>query len=95
VPASAGSSAVELVGCADISVAREKLDYLEDDPDRRNCEGLRMTAHCDDAAGTGAVIRMPPGKERAGREVRTLPRGYGDLIAAMRLSARSGGVRLG
>jgi hypothetical protein len=34
------------------------------------CEGFRMTAHCDDSAWTGAVVRKPPGKERAGDEVR-------------------------
>ena len=30
-----------------------------------------MTAHRDDAACTGAVVRKPPVKERAGDEVRT------------------------
>jgi hypothetical protein len=30
------------------------------------CEGFRMTAHWDDAACTGAVVRKPPVKERAG-----------------------------
>jgi hypothetical protein len=62
---------------------------------RRSCEGFRMTAHRDDAAGAGADVRKPPGKEAAGRGARTLPRGYGDLIAAMGLSARREGVRLG
>jgi hypothetical protein len=30
------------------------------------CEGFRMTANHDDAVGTGAVVRKPPGKEPAG-----------------------------
>ena len=34
--------------------------------------GFRMTAHRDDACGTGAVVRKPPGKERAGSLVRGL-----------------------
>src|SRR5882757_8571561 len=38
------------------------------------CEGFRMTAHRDDSACTGAVVRKPPVKERAGDEVRTLRR---------------------
>src|SRR5450631_1306808 len=29
------------------------------------CEGFRMTAHHDDSACTGAVVRKPPVKERA------------------------------
>src|SRR5258705_5191855 len=29
------------------------------------CEGFRMTAHHDDAAGAGAVVRKPPVKETA------------------------------
>ena len=33
-----------------------------------------MTAHRDDSACTGAVVRKPPVKERAGEEVRTLRR---------------------
>ena len=33
-----------------------------------------MTAHRDDSACTGAVVRKPPVKERAGDEVRTLRR---------------------
>jgi hypothetical protein len=37
----------------------------------RCCEGFRMTAHRDDSACTGAVVRKPPVKERAGDEVRT------------------------
>jgi hypothetical protein len=31
----------------------------------RLCEGFRMTAHHDDSACTGAVVRKPPVKERA------------------------------
>ena len=34
--------------------------------DFRICEGFRMTAHRDDSACTGAVVRKPPVKERAG-----------------------------
>jgi hypothetical protein len=30
------------------------------------CEGFRMTAHRDASACTGAVVRKPPVKERAG-----------------------------
>ena len=33
-----------------------------------------MTAHRDDLACTGAVVRKPPVKERAGDEVLTVPR---------------------
>jgi len=33
------------------------------------CEGFRMTAHRDASACTGAVVRKPPVKERAGDEV--------------------------
>src|SRR5471030_3208575 len=40
----------------------------------RNCEGFRMTAHRDDSACTGAVVRKPPVKERAGDEARTVTR---------------------
>jgi hypothetical protein len=36
------------------------------------CEGFRMTAHRDDSACTGAVVRKPPVKERAGDEVPTV-----------------------
>src|SRR4051812_21255707 len=36
------------------------------EPEFRFCEGFRMTAHRDDAAGTGAVVRKPLGKEPAG-----------------------------
>jgi hypothetical protein len=32
----------------------------------RFCEGFRTTAHRDSGAGTGAVVRKPPGKEPAG-----------------------------
>jgi hypothetical protein len=35
----------------------------------RFCEGFRMTAHRDDSACTGVVVRKPPGKERAGDEL--------------------------
>src|SRR5712691_3895233 len=38
------------------------------------CEGFRMTAHRDDSACTGAVVRKPPGKERAGDEAPTVRR---------------------
>jgi hypothetical protein len=38
------------------------------------CEGFRMTAHRDDSACTGAVVRRPPGKERAGDELPTVRR---------------------
>jgi hypothetical protein len=31
------------------------------------CEGFRMTAHRDDWAGAGAVVRKPPMKETAVR----------------------------
>src|SRR5258708_32805172 len=40
----------------------------------RFCEGFRMPAHRDGSACTGAVVRKPPVKERAGDEVRTLRR---------------------
>jgi hypothetical protein len=40
--------------------------------DGRFCEGFRMTAHRDDSACTGAVVRKPPVKERAGDEVPTV-----------------------
>ena len=38
------------------------------------CEGFRMTAHRDGSACTGAVVRKPPVKERAGDEVPTVTR---------------------
>ena len=38
------------------------------------CEGFRMTAHRDNSACTRAVVRKPPGKERAGDEVPTVTR---------------------
>jgi hypothetical protein len=38
------------------------------------CEGFRMTADRDDAACTGAVVRKPPVKERAGDELPTVRR---------------------
>jgi hypothetical protein len=38
------------------------------------CEGFRMTAHRDDSACTGAVVRKPPVKERAGDGVPTVTR---------------------
>ncbi len=40
----------------------------------RFCEGFRMTAHRDDSACTGAVVRKPPVKEPAGDEVLTVTR---------------------
>src|SRR5579863_5834402 len=49
----------------------------------RVCEGFRMTAHRDGWAGTGAVVRKPPGKEPAGcgaQRCRTL---YGDFTATL------------
>lgn len=42
--------------------------------DSRPCEGFRMTAHRDDSACTGAVVRNPSVKERAGDEVGTVTR---------------------
>jgi hypothetical protein len=44
------------------------------DPCGRICEGFRMTARRDYAAGTGAVVRKPPENEPAGCEARLLPR---------------------
>ena len=38
------------------------------------CEGFRMTAHRDDAACTGAVVRKPPMKETALGERVAVPR---------------------
>jgi hypothetical protein len=38
------------------------------------CEGFRMTAHRDGSACTGAVVRKPPVKERAGDGVPTVTR---------------------
>src|ERR1700693_2515374 len=38
------------------------------------CEGFRMTAHGDDSACTGSVVRKPPVKERAGDKVPTVTR---------------------
>jgi hypothetical protein len=38
------------------------------------CEGFRMTAHRDDSACRGAVVRKPPVKERAGDGVPTVTR---------------------
>src|SRR5712664_1313957 len=43
-------------GTPEVSGRRSKL---------RDCEGFRMTAHHDDAAGAGAVVRKPPVKETA------------------------------
>ena len=51
-----------------------RAEVLTASPDFRVCEGFRMTAHRDDSACTGAVVRKPPVKERAGDEVRTLRR---------------------
>ena len=39
-----------------------------------NCEGFRMTAHRDDSACTGAVVRKPPMKETALGECGAVPR---------------------
>lgn len=47
-----------------------------------------MTAHRDGSACTGAVVRKPPVKERAGDEVPMVMAGYGDLIAVMAGDAR-------
>jgi len=44
------------------------------DPYGRICEGFRMTARRDYAAGTGAIVRKPPENEPAGCEARLLPR---------------------
>jgi hypothetical protein len=38
-------------------------------------KGFRMTARLDDEACTGAVVRKPPVKDRAGEEVPTVRRG--------------------
>jgi hypothetical protein len=54
----------------------------------RYCEGFRMTAHRDGSACTGAVVRKPPVKERAGDEVAMVMPGYGDLIAVLVGDAR-------
>src|SRR6266446_2370810 len=40
----------------------------------RVCEGFRMTAHRDDWACTGAVVRKPPVKEPVGDEVQMVTR---------------------
>jgi hypothetical protein len=47
-----------------------------------------MTAHRDGSACTGAVVRKPPVKERAGDEVAMVMPGYGDLIAVLAGDAR-------
>jgi len=52
----------------------------------RLCGGFRMTAHRDDSACTGAVVRKPPVKERAGDEVPTVTR------APWRFDRAAGGV---
>ena len=57
-----------------MSTYRIKTDLVPTRRDFRVCEGFRMTAHRDDSACTGAVVRKPPVKERAGDEVRTLRR---------------------
>ena len=54
-----------------------------------------MTAHRDDSAGTGAVVRKPPVKEPAGREAPTCRPGYGDLTAVMGLGAGREGAAVG
>jgi hypothetical protein len=51
-----------------------------------------MTAHHDDAAGTGAVVRKPPGKEPAGDGGSDAAR-YGDLAAANRPDEVRAGAR--
>jgi hypothetical protein len=52
------------------------------------CEGFRMTARRGGSTCTGAVVRNPPVKERAGDETPTASRGYGDLIAVLAADAR-------
>jgi hypothetical protein len=42
-----------------------KTDVPREPEHFRFCEGFRMTAHRDDSACTGAVVRKPPVKERA------------------------------
>src|SRR5260370_13786985 len=51
-----------------------KADLPVAPPDFRVCEGFRMTAHRDDWACTGAVVRNPPVKEPAGDEVQMVTR---------------------
>ena len=65
-------------------IGRSSLAPLYD----RCCEGFRMTAHRDGSACTGAVVRKPPVKERAGDEVAMVMPGYGDLIAVLAGDAR-------
>ena len=50
-------------------------DLSKQSPHVRCCEGFRMTAHRDGSACTGAVVRKPPVKERAGDEAPTVTRG--------------------
>ena len=47
-----------------------------------------MTAHRDGLGCTGAVVRKPPVKERAGDEVPMVMPGYGDLVAVLAGDAR-------
>ncbi len=42
-----------------------KTDVPREPGHFRFCEGFRMTAHREDSACTGAVVRKPPVKERA------------------------------
>ncbi len=48
-----------------MSAPEGKTDVPREPGHFRYCEGFRMTAHGDDAACTGAVVRKPPVKERA------------------------------
>ena len=57
-----------------MSLIGGKAEVADGSLDFRFCEGFRMTAHRDDSACTGAVVRKPPVKERAGDEVGTLRR---------------------
>src|SRR5258708_32164114 len=61
-----------------MSVSRRGPEVVDARSKRRSCEGFRMTAHWDDAACTGAVVRKPPVKERAGGWV-------GRLLRAMEI----------
>ena len=54
-----------------------------------------MTAHRDDSACTGAVVRKPPGKEPAGSGGRrNAVARYGDLIAVLTAEARRESVAI-
>src|SRR6266852_8840561 len=63
MPANVGTSGVH-----------QQWDMRRTEQNRHECEGFRMPAHRDGSACTGAVVRNPPVKERAGDEVRTLRR---------------------